>query len=54
LLAIYADIDQLETTEVEVKHYQQYRELFPWLILPGLSLLLLEIILGNTVWRRLP
>jgi Ca-activated chloride channel homolog len=54
LLAIYSEIDQLETTEVEIKHYQQYRELFPWLILPGLSLLLLEIILSNTVWRRLP
>jgi Ca-activated chloride channel homolog len=52
--AIYAEIDQLETVEVELSHYQQFRELFPWFILPGLSLLLLELILGNTVWRRLP
>jgi hypothetical protein len=28
--------------------------LFPWFVLGGLSLLLLEIILSNTVWRRLP
>jgi Ca-activated chloride channel homolog len=54
LRSIYAEIDQLETTEIEVQHYQQYRELFPWLLLPSLFLLLLEIILGNTVWRRLP
>lgn len=51
---IYAEIDQLEKTEVEVRKYQQYRELFPWLVLPGLSLLLLETILSHTVWRKLP
>lgn len=54
LRLIYAEIDQLETTEIDVQHYQHYRELFPWLLLPSLFLLLLEIILGNTVWRRLP
>ena len=51
---IYADIDRLEKTEVEVKKYQRYRELFMWVALPGLVLLLLEIILSNTVWRKLP
>ncbi len=54
LRSIYADIDRLEKTEVEVKKYQRYRELFPWFVLPGLAILLLEIILGNTVWRKLP
>ena len=54
LRAIYADIDRLEKTEVEVKKFQRYRELFPWVILPGLVLLLLEVILGHTVWRKLP
>jgi Ca-activated chloride channel homolog len=54
LQSIYDEISQLETTDFELESYQQYRELFPWFILPGLSLLLLEIILGNTVWRRLP
>lgn len=54
LRQIYADIDRLEKTEVEVKKYQRYHELFPWLVLPGLALLLLEIILANTVWRKLP
>lgn len=51
---IYDEIDRLEKTEVEVKKYQRYRELYPWFILAGTVLLLLEIILANTVWRRLP
>jgi Ca-activated chloride channel family protein len=54
LRAIYAEIDRLEKTEVEVKKYQRYRELFPWVVLPGLVVLLLEMILGHTVWRKLP
>jgi Ca-activated chloride channel family protein len=51
---IYADIDRLEKTDVEVKKYLQYNELFPWFITGGLFLLLLEIILNNTIWRKLP
>jgi len=54
LRKIYEEIDQLEKTEVEMKKYQRYRELYPWFILGGLVILLLEIILGNTVWRKLP
>jgi len=54
LQAIYDEIDQMEKTEVEVKKYQHYRELFPWVVLPGVALLLLELILANTVWRTLP
>ena len=54
LRAIYEEIDRMEKTEVEVKKYQRYQELYPWLTLPGLVLLLLEIILSHTVWRKLP
>jgi Ca-activated chloride channel homolog len=54
LRAVYGEIDRLEKTEVEVKKYQRYRELFPWVVLPGLVVLLLEVILANTVWRKLP
>lgn len=54
LIRIYDEIDQLEKTEVEVKRYQHYTELFPWLILAGLVFLLVETILAHTVWRRLP
>jgi Ca-activated chloride channel family protein len=54
LQAIYDEIDQLEKTEVVVKKFQRYQELFAWAALPGLLLLLLEIGLAHTVWRRLP
>lgn len=54
LRSIYDEIDRLETTEVEVKKYQHYRELFPWVVLPGLVVVLLELILSHTVWRKLP
>jgi len=52
--AIYAEIDKLETTEAEIKKYEHHRELFAWLISPGLSLLLLEVLLRHTILRRLP
>jgi len=54
LRSVYDEIDQLEKTEVEIKKYQRYRELFPLVALPGLVVLLLEVILNHTVWRKLP
>jgi Ca-activated chloride channel family protein len=51
---IYDDIDHLEKTDIEVKKYTQYDELFPWAILPGMFFLLLEVILSHTIWRKLP
>ncbi len=51
---IYQEIDQLEKTEIEMKKFQRYTELFPYLLVGALFLLLLEVGLGNTVWRRLP
>ena len=54
LRRIYEDIDRLETTEVEVKKYQHYDELFGQVAIGGLAALLLEMILAQTVWRKLP
>jgi Ca-activated chloride channel homolog len=54
LRAIYADIDQLEKTEAEIKKYVRRRELMAWFALPGLVILLGELGLGNTLWRKLP
>lgn len=51
---IYDQIDKLERTEAEIKKFAQYRELFSWFVLPGFGLLLLELVLANTVFRRLP
>lgn len=54
LKEIYQEIDELEKTEVEVKIYMEYTELFPFFLSPGLLLLFLEIIISNTWLRRLP
>jgi Ca-activated chloride channel family protein len=54
LRKIYAEIDRLEKSEVEVKKYQHYDELFGHLAIAGLSVFLLEMILAQTVWRKLP
>ncbi len=51
---IYAEIDKVEKTEAQVKKYAQHRELYAWVISPGLGLLLLEVLLRHTLWRRLP
>ncbi len=54
LRSIYKEIDAMEKTPVQDRGYEEYRELFPFFLVPGVVLLLLEIILGNTVLRRLP
>jgi Ca-activated chloride channel homolog len=54
LQKIYEEIDKLEKTEVEVKKYVHVEELMHWAVVPGLVLLLLEILLNHTLWRRLP
>jgi Ca-activated chloride channel family protein len=51
---IYAEIDKLEKTEAVINKYAQFDELFPWCVSCGLALLLIEVALGQTVFRRLP
>ena len=54
LREIYRQIDAMEKTEVEVKEYTEYNELFLWFLLPALFLLLLEIVLANTRFMKIP
>jgi Ca-activated chloride channel homolog len=54
LQSIYDEIDKLEKTEAVVNKYTQFKELFPWFIGAGAALLLLEILLAQTLLRRLP
>lgn len=51
---IYREIDQLETTEMEVEHYTRYGELFHYPLVFGLVVLVSEIGLGHTVLRKIP
>lgn len=54
LKKIYETIDKLEKSEAKVKHFQEYRELFRYFVLPALLLLLLEVVLRETILRRFP
>ncbi len=51
---IYEQIDKMERTEVKIKEYMEYKELFIFLVLPGLLFLIIEIILANTRLRKIP
>jgi Ca-activated chloride channel family protein len=54
LTDIFGEIDKLEKTKIEVEKIAQYRDLFPWFVLAGISLLGIEIVASQTIWRRLP
>ncbi len=51
---IYAAINQLETTTRKLKKFQEYDELYLWFLGPGLVFLMLEHLLSQTRYRRLP
>ena len=51
---IYSTIDKLEKTEVKIKQYTEYEELFYYALVLGIFLILLEIGLANTLLRKIP
>lgn len=51
---VYQEINRLEKVPFEEKGFKEYRELFPFFLIPALFLLLTEIILKNTWLRVLP
>ena len=51
---IYAEINALEKSEVEVLVFTRYEEVLAWFLVPALALLLLELVLSQSVFRRLP
>jgi Ca-activated chloride channel family protein len=54
LEGVYAEIDSLETSEIEVEDFTRYRERFPFFLGGGLVLLLLQVGLSQTAFRKLP
>ena len=54
LKSIYEEIDRAEKTSFEAPEFKDWRELYPWLLWPGLLLLLVEIGLAETRLRKLP
>ncbi len=51
---IMNQIDRIERNEVRVGEIREYRELFPFFLLPALALLILELALGATWLRSVP
>lgn len=54
LQAIYDEINSLEKSQIEVQVYNHYTELAVWFLLPALLLLLAEMVLRHTLFRKLP
>jgi Ca-activated chloride channel family protein len=54
LREIYEEIDHLEKSEIESVRYIDYKELFTPFALAALCMMLLEVLLANTIFRRIP
>ena len=54
LRRIYDEINTLETSEVEIRTFNQYEELAAWFLWPALLLILLEMFLAQTLFRTIP
>lgn len=51
---IYHEIDQLEKTEIEITEFTRYSELFHFPLGVAILLLMIELLLRNTRFRKLP
>jgi len=54
LRKIYKEIDNLEKTAIEEKGYLEYNELFNIFLISALLVLILDIVLSNTILRKIP
>lgn len=54
LAEIYEEIDRMETTEIDERVYTDRQEAYPWFLAPALVLVVLEIVLSTTLFRRFP
>src|SRR6266404_4135321 len=51
---IYGDIDKMVKSTAAVKKYQEYRDLFPLCLMSGCGLLVAQLLLSQTIWKKLP
>lgn len=54
LQRIYTEIDRFEKTKFETVRFTTYKELAVYFLIPAVLLLGIEILLGNTVLRKIP
>ncbi|MFQ5753480.1 MAG: VWA domain-containing protein [bacterium] len=51
---IFKEIDKLEKTKIEVKQFTRFKELFPPYLFMALGVIVLEVVLTNTKFRKIP
>ena len=54
LSEIYNEIGEMEQTKIEVMEFTRYDEYFKYFLSVGLFLFVLELVLTNTVFRKIP
>ncbi len=54
LREIYDEIGELERTKIEERSYMDFEERYAAFLFPGLLLLLIEVLLSTTLFRRFP
>lgn len=54
LAQIYKEIGEMEKTKIETKEYMNYTELCGMVLWPALGLLLVQLVLAHTRFRRIP
>ena len=54
LKEIFNQIDQFEKTDLEVQKYQNYQDIFGWLVAAGLCFLGATFVLRETIWSKVP
>jgi len=51
---IFKEIDQLEKTKIKIKQYTRFKELFPSYLFLALGVIVVEVVLANTKFRKIP
>jgi len=51
---IYTRILEMEKSTFEVKHFKQRKELAGMILPFGIAVILLEVVIASTIWRRIP
>jgi Ca-activated chloride channel homolog len=54
LARVYQKINELEKTEVKVKQYSTYKELYRWFLIPGAVILLMAVLMQNSIFLKIP
>ena len=52
LAEIYEEINSLERSEISVKQFSEYRELFGWLLIPAVVLVMGTTFVSQNVFRK--